>query len=154
MYGLESGQKPDHEDLCIPSHRVGNYLLQGERTLIDLNGGSRKSNWMALWFRTITQASMLQIAAGRAFRKHGWWFRNERCWGSEPGQRLWQWRGGVACKRYLGEDSTEFGNGLGVGCERERLDSRVTAKFLAWSGKWIIKFPGFMSFIPGHLLTT
>lgn len=39
--------------------------------------------------------------------------------------------GGVAYKRYLEEDSTELGSGLYVGCERERLDSRVTAKFLA-----------------------
>ena len=39
--------------------------------------------------------------------------------------------GGVACKRYLEEDSIELGSGLYVGCERERLDSRVTAKFLA-----------------------
>lgn len=46
-------------------------------------------------------------------------------------RRVCQWKGGVAGKRYLGEDAVEFGNGLYVGCERERSDSRVTAKFLA-----------------------
>ena len=38
---------------------------------------------------------------------------------------------GVAYERYLEEDSVELGSGLCVGCERERSDSRVTAKFLA-----------------------
>lgn len=82
--------------------------------------------------RTILEASVLRASAERALGSTSGDDAGMRdAQGLNHGRDDVDGEGGVAYKRYLEEDSKELGSGLYVGCERERLDSRVTAKFLA-----------------------